>query len=318
MASFASATVPLKQIFRISPTTTSPSRSIPSFSHSVSKSIKSLSFCRLRSVELSRVSSLPRNQAVWEAPDDGSGSDYDEDEENDLDFESDWEEEEEGERISSDTASFHGDKPAATTTEQYEEDLRKEIEQLLEPDERDILKQNATPNVDRISTAKWNPLHSLALAGQIHHMDMLLENGLHIDLVDKDGLTALHTAIIGKKEPVISHILRKGANPNVADRDGASPLHYAVQVGAMQTVKLLIKYNVDLNAADKDGWTPLHIAIQSRNRDIAKVLLVNGADKTRRNKDGKTPLDLALCYGKDFKSYDLAKLLKLVPANRYM
>lgn len=125
MASFASATVPLKQIFRISPTTTSPSRSIPSFSHSVSKSIKSLSFCRLRSVELSRVSSLPRNQAVWEAPDDGSGSDYDEDEENDVDFESDWEEEEEGERISSDTASFNGDKPAATTTEQYEEDLRK-------------------------------------------------------------------------------------------------------------------------------------------------------------------------------------------------
>ncbi|KAI8533768.1 hypothetical protein RHMOL_Rhmol10G0034700 [Rhododendron molle] len=314
MASFASATVPLKQIFRISPTATSPSRSIPSFSHSVSKSIKSLRFCRSRSVELSRVSSLPRNQAVWEAPDDGSGSDYDdEDEENNLDFESDWEEEEEeeGERVSSDTASFNGDKPAATTTEQYEEDLRKEIEQLLEPEERHILKQNATPNIDRISTAKWNPLHSLALAGQIHHMDMLLENGLHIDLVDKqDGLTALHTAIIGKKEPVISHILRKGANPNVADRDGASPLHYAVQVGAMQTVKLLIKYNVDLNAADKDGWTPLHIAIQSRNRDIAKVLLVNGADKTRRNKDGKTPLDLALCYGKDFKSYDLAKVVK--------
>lgn len=27
-----------------------------------------------------------------------------------------------------------------------------EIEQLLEPEERDILKQNATPNVDRIST----------------------------------------------------------------------------------------------------------------------------------------------------------------------
>lgn len=64
---------------------------------------------------------MPRNKAVWEAPDDGSGSDYDdEDEEKDLDFESDWEEEEEGERI-----SFNGDKPAATTTEQYEEDLRK-------------------------------------------------------------------------------------------------------------------------------------------------------------------------------------------------
>lgn len=32
--------------------------------------------------------------------------------------------------------------------------------------------------------------------------------------------------------------------------------------------------------------------------------------------DGKTALDISLCYGKDFKSYELAKLLKLVPANR--
>ena len=31
---------------------------------------------------------------------------------------------------------------------------------------------------------------------------------------------------------------------------------------------------------------------------------------------GKTPLDLSLCFGRDFNSYDLAKLLKLVPANR--
>lgn len=33
----------------------------------------------------------------------------------------------------------------------------------------------------------------------------------------QDGLTALHTAIIGKKEAVISHLLRKGASPHVRD-----------------------------------------------------------------------------------------------------
>ncbi|THG19623.1 hypothetical protein TEA_019044 [Camellia sinensis var. sinensis] len=239
-------------------------------------------------------------------------SEYDDDNEgNNLDFE------EEEESVSSATASYSADKPS-TTTDISAEDLLKEVEQLLGLEERDILQQNATPNLGKISTAKWNPFHSLGLAGQIHYMDMLLGNGLHIDLADKDGMTALHTAIIGKKEAVVSHLLRKGANPNIRDRDGASPLHYAVQVGAMQTVKILIKYNVDVNASDNEGWTPLHIAIQTRNRDIAKVILVNGADKTRRNKDGKTPLDLALCYGKDFKSYDLAKLLKLVPANRYL
>uniref|UniRef100_A0A5B7AZU7 Uncharacterized protein n=1 Tax=Davidia involucrata TaxID=16924 RepID=A0A5B7AZU7_DAVIN len=258
------------------------------------------------------VSSLQTHQGFWEDPDDGSGSEYDDEDEegveNHLDFESDWEEE----RDASVTATCVDD----SLTNKYEEDLLKEVEQLLGPEERAILQQNAAPNLGKISTAKWNPLHTLALAGQIHLMDMLLKNGVDIDLVDKDGMTALHKAVIGKKEAVISHLLRKGASPHIRDLDGATQLHYAVQVGAMQTVKLLIKYKVDVNVADNDGWTPLHIAVQSRNRDIAKLLLVNGADKTRRNKDGKTPLDLSLCYGTDFKSYDLAKLLKLVPANR--
>ncbi|RRT58971.1 hypothetical protein B296_00039637 [Ensete ventricosum] len=117
--------------------------------------------------------------------------------------------------------------------------------------------------------------------------------------------------------PFMDRLLEDGSTEiDCLDKDGATPLHYAAQVGAMQTVKLLIKYKVDVNVADNDGWTPLHVAIQTRSRDIAKVLLVNGADKMRKNKDGKTPLDLSLCFGKDFKSYELAKLLKLVPANR--
>ncbi|XP_028057702.1 ankyrin repeat domain-containing protein EMB506, chloroplastic-like isoform X2 [Camellia sinensis] len=323
MVPIASATFPLKQLFPIYSFTNTMSKVITanpertSFTLPVAEDRPNVS--RIYAFESNRVSYSPRNQALWEDPDDGTGSEYDDDnEENNLDFEREWEEEdEEEESVSSATASYSADKPS-TTTDISAEDLLKEVEQLLGLEERDILQQNATPNLGKISTAKWNPFHSLGLAGQIHYMDMLLGNGLHIDLADKDGMTALHTAIIGKKEAVVSHLLRKGANPNIRDRDGASPLHYAVQVGAMQTVKILIKYNVDVNASDNEGWTPLHIAIQTRNRDIAKVILVNGADKTRRNKDGKTPLDLALCYGKDFKSYDLAKLLKLVPANRYL
>ncbi|TKY72991.1 Ankyrin repeat domain-containing protein EMB506 [Spatholobus suberectus] len=202
-----------------------------------------------------------------------------------------------------------------TSGDSYEELIKKEVEQLLEPEERAILQQNVTPNLDKISTAKWSPLHTLVLSMQMSCADKLLENGVDIDLPDKEGLTVLHKAIIGKKEAVISHVLRRGASPHVKDKDGATPLHYAVQVGAKMIVKLLIRYKADVNVEDNEGWTPLHVAIQSRNRDIAKILLVNGADKTRKNKDRKTALDLSLCYGKDFKSYDLAKLLKTVPAD---
>ncbi|KAJ6302583.1 hypothetical protein OIU77_016640 [Salix suchowensis] len=253
---------------------------------------------------------LETKHGVWEDPDDGSGSDYDQEDEeeakeNDLGFESNWKEE-------NNSISATSTVTNSTTENTYMEDLVKEVEQLLGPEERAIFQQNASPNLRKISTAKWNPLQTLALSGQIKFMDKLLDDGFDIDDKDNDGLTALHKAIIGKKEAVISHLLRKGASPHIRDRDGASSLHYAVQVGAMQTVKLLLKYEVDVNATDNEGWTPLHIAVQTRNRDIAKILLVNGADKTRRTKDGMTPLDMSFCYGKDFRSFDIAKLLKIL------
>lgn len=38
---------------------------------------------------------------------------------------------------------------------------------------------------DYMTQAKWKPLHTFALAGQIKFMDGLLEKGYNIDLVDK-------------------------------------------------------------------------------------------------------------------------------------
>ncbi|XP_020215965.1 ankyrin repeat domain-containing protein EMB506, chloroplastic isoform X2 [Cajanus cajan] len=252
---------------------------------------------------------------TWEEPDTGSDSECDDEEfeeveDENIGFESDLEEE--GMKTSVVT------NVNITSGDNYEELIKKEVEQLLEPEERAILRQNITPNLEKISTAKWSPLHTLVLSMQMSCVDKLLQNGIDIDLPDKESLTALHKAIIAKKEAVISHLLRRGASPHVKDKDGATPLHYAVQVGAKMTVKLLIKYKADVNVEDNEGWTPLHLAIQSRNRDIAKILLVNGADKTRKNKDGKTALDLSLCYGKDFKSYDLAKLLKTFSLDSYI
>ncbi|XP_050375770.1 ankyrin repeat domain-containing protein EMB506, chloroplastic [Argentina anserina] len=263
-------------------------------------------------VESNQASSLQFHVGTWEDLDNGSGSESEEEEEeNDLGFQSEWEDDKEHRALGANAGGVE-----ESTTDKYDEQLVKEVEQLLEVEERAILQKHATPHINTLSTSNWSPLHTVALSGQVNFMDKLLQDGVDINVFDKDGLTALHTAIIGKKEAVINHLLRKGASPHVRDRDGATPLHYAVHVGTKRIVKLLIKYKVDVNIADNDGWTPLHIAVQSRNRDIVKILLVNGADKSRRNKDGRTPIDLGLCYGKDFKSYDLTKLLKIVAMDR--
>lgn len=39
-----------------------------------------------------------------------------------------------------------------------------------------------------------------------------------MNIVKQDGLTALHHAVIGKREAVISHLLRKGSNPEAQDQ----------------------------------------------------------------------------------------------------
>ncbi|KAI4975963.1 hypothetical protein ZWY2020_049570 [Hordeum vulgare] len=157
-------------------------------------------------------------------------------------------------------AAPSGEEPDDGSGSDYEE-----IELLLTPEEEAILDQNKTADVTKISSVNEMASASYIRWLQIPLMDKLLDNGVDIDLVDKDG---------------------------------ATPLHYAVQVGALQTVKLLIKYRVDVSVADVDGWTPLHLSGTSRNRDITKILLVNGADQTRRTNGGKTPLDLSLCFGR--------------------
>lgn len=130
----------------------------------------------------SSTTSLNTHQGIWEDPDDGSGSEYDDEDDDDDEKEeveqNDGSDFQQGNRVG--VVDNH-------TMNQYEEDLVKEVEQLLGPEEKAILQQNASPNLRRISTDKWKPLQTLALSLQIHSMDKLLEDGLNIDEVDKTG-----------------------------------------------------------------------------------------------------------------------------------
>lgn len=172
------------------------------------------------------------------------------------------------------------------------------------------------PDLSAAASGKWLPLHTLAASGEFDLAESLLKRNVDINAVDKDGLTALHKAIMGKKLAITNYLLRESANPFVRDEDGATLIHYAVQTASSQIIKVLLLYNVDINLQDKDGWTPLHLAVQSRRTDIVKLLLIKRADKTLRNKDGLTPLDLCLYSGRDTRTYELIKLLKEFPRNR--
>nr|BAJ97994.1 predicted protein [Hordeum vulgare subsp. vulgare] len=177
-------------------------------------------------------------------------------------------------------------------------------------DEEKVLLNRRLPDLEAASSSKWLPLHTLAASGDFYLLDNLLKHKVDVNALDKDGLTAIHKAIISKKHAIINYLLRNSANPSGYDRDGATLMHYAVQTACNQTIKTLLLYNVDINRPDDYGWTPLHLAVQTQRTDIVRLLLLKGADRTLKNQDGLTPLELCLRLGHDVRTYELIKLLK--------
>lgn len=182
--------------------------------------------------------------------------------------------------------------------------------------EEKLLLNRRKPDIAAATSNKWLPLHTLAASGEYYLMDALLKHDADVNALDKDGWTVLHKAIIGKNQAITNYLLRESANPFVRDKDGATLMHYAVRTASSQAIKILLLYNVDINLQDNDGWTPLHLAVQGRRTDVVRLLLIKGADKTLKNKDDLTPLELCLYSGRDTRTYELIKLLKLLPKTR--
>ncbi|KAK9067427.1 hypothetical protein SSX86_014756 [Deinandra increscens subsp. villosa] len=182
--------------------------------------------------------------------------------------------------------------------------------------EEKFLMNRRVPDLAAATSGKWQPLHTLAASGEFYLVDTLMKYNVDINVLNQEGLTAIYKAILGKKHAICNYLLRNSANPFVRDKDGATLMHYAVRTASTQMIKVLLLYNVDINLQDDDGWTPLHLAVQARRTDVLRLLLIKKADTTLKNKDGLTPLDLCLYSGRDTRTYEMIRLLKLPPKPR--
>ena len=113
----------------------------------------------------------------------------------------------------------------------------------------------------------------------------------------------------------IEATLAAGADLHQADKNGVTALHSAVRFRNPAAVEALLKYGANVNQACKrNGSTPLHRAVtstgapqtagkQAEAKEIVAILLRYGADPTLKNKLGKIPAD----YVRDA---EILKLLK--------
>ncbi|NXW13630.1 ZDH13 Palmitoyltransferase, partial [Circaetus pectoralis] len=139
------------------------------------------------------------------------------------------------------------------------------------------------------------PLHWAIRQGHLPMVMLLLKCGADPSLIDGEGFSSIHLAVLFQHMPIIAYLISKGQNVDTTDFNGQTPLMLSAQkaIGPEPT-RFLLKFNPSLSAVDNvQKNTALHWAITSGNTSAVDLLLEAGASLDVKNAKGETPLDLA-------------------------
>ncbi len=141
-------------------------------------------------------------------------------------------------------------------------------------------------------------LHIAVARGDSARARRLLDAGVPIDLLARDGLAPLHWALARPDRTMLRLLLERGCPVDVRSDEGATPLMSAAQGRSLDSVVLLLDQGADPDAADHRGFTALHRAAEMGERDIVRALLERGAS-AHVEAAGHTPRSLAAARGED-------------------
>jgi ankyrin repeat protein len=132
-------------------------------------------------------------------------------------------------------------------------------------------------------------------AGELEHVERLLERQGSVNEYSNDGWTPLHLAAFFGHARIAELLLAHDADIEARSRNtnGNTPLHAALAGNQKMVAGLLVGSGADVNAADGAGWRPLHLAAANNALDLMKALIAQGADIAAVNGEGVTPLAIA-------------------------
>uniref|UniRef100_A0ABM5F9C7 Palmitoyltransferase n=2 Tax=Pogona vitticeps TaxID=103695 RepID=A0ABM5F9C7_9SAUR len=156
------------------------------------------------------------------------------------------------------------------------------------------------------------PLHWAIRQGHLSMVILLLKFGADPALIDGEGYSSLHLAVLFQHMPVIAYLISKGQSVDTTDRNGQTPLMLSAHkvigkegprqpcsVGdgqwcRMEPTRFLLKFNPSIRAVDNvEKNTALHWAILAGNVNAVDLLLEAGSSLDIKNVKGERPLDLA-------------------------
>lgn len=190
---------------------------------------------------------------------------------------------------------------------------------------------NSSQNVEIMSSI-CHPLHEYCFEGNFNKVELLLDRGADINMVNTDQHTPLHVASLAGKANIVELLLNRNADvdgvsittgfdddqindPEILlkkytcvnrneSRRQTSPLHYACMKGHEEIAKLLLDRGANFNSKNSDGNTALHVAIIHNHVHIVELLLSRGVGISITNDDSHSAIHIASFEGR-YKTVEL-------------
>jgi ankyrin repeat protein len=123
--------------------------------------------------------------------------------------------------------------------------------------------------IDRLNEDHNTALHLAALQAHIPVIELLLQNGADIDIVDSAGYTALGLAIRYNRVEVIDLLLKNGADlKKIEHIPYIQPLHQAASLRNVALIKSFLENGANVNMQDQQGCSFLHIIAAKKDFDM--------------------------------------------------
>jgi len=140
------------------------------------------------------------------------------------------------------------------------------------------------PDVDRRCKSNGKTaLHVAANRGNLESFKALLSCGADISALDNGRWTALHDAVVCRKDTAAASIIRSFCinAPSLVStltNDKETAVHVAARHGKLGAVRVLLEVSAEssreaLSMQDIDGWTPLHSAVESRRPEVVQLIV---------------------------------------------
>ncbi|KAF7227721.1 ankyrin repeat and SOCS box protein 12 [Nothobranchius furzeri] len=159
------------------------------------------------------------------------------------------------------------------------------------------------------------PLRAAAALGHLRCLELLLEHGAEVDVLDVKAQTPLFTAVSGKHLDCVVALLKAGADPNGSQYNNCSPVLTAAREGDVDVLRELLLFGAKVDVRPKvPDWAsnatacrgPLYLSAVYAHLDCFRLLLLHGANPNynctdekmlARIKQPKTVLEVCLQYG---------------------